>query len=52
MTKDEQKWIRLQELAMKMAKKELLETLLKSTGLDEYISSLINTHEQQYHDNE
>ena len=46
---DDERWKRLQEQAVKTAKRELLDALLKTTGLDEYIADLIADHERQSH---
>jgi hypothetical protein len=46
---DEEKWQSLQKIAADMAKKDLLDALLRATGLDEYIAARIADHEQQSH---
>ena len=42
--------IRGRDLGEKMAKKQILEDLLKTLGLDEYIAEQIQRHEEQYHE--
>ncbi len=46
---DQEKWRILQASAEQRAKEQLLEALLKSTGLDEYIADAIAQHEKQSH---
>ena len=47
---DEEKWRILQQEAQRKARQDLLDALLKSTGLDEYIADAIANHERQAHE--
>lgn len=47
---DDRRWQNLQKLADRLAKEKLLDALLTTTGLAEYIADAIADHERQYHD--
>ena len=47
---DQERWEILRRAAIESAKKDLLDALLKATGLDKYIADAIEAHERQQHD--